>query len=68
MHAYDITNNRWQTLRTNGVRPPKRLGHVMVAMDNKIYVHGGMNEMDIFDDLYVLDLDTCSWTCMEVKV
>ena len=45
----------WTQLETIGDAPTPRLGHVMVANDKKIYIHGGMAGRDIFDQLFVFD-------------
>ena len=43
-------------MKCNGTPPSPRHGHLMVAVDNKIFIHGGMAEAELYSDLHVLDL------------
>lgn len=45
----------------NDVRPACRHGHVMVAVENTIYLHGGMAGTAFFGDLWKLTLGTCEY-------
>lgn len=61
MHVFDAAECSWTQLETIGDAPTPRLGHVMVANDKKIYIHGGMAGRDIFDQLFVFDTETNKW-------
>ena len=44
----------------NGVRPKVRHGHVMIAVKNGIYLHGGMAGTENFGDLWKLTIGMCN--------
>ena len=46
----------WTQLECKGTTPSPRHGHLAVALNKKIFVHGGMAEAEIYSDLHVLDL------------
>ena len=46
----------WTQLECKGNAPSPRHGHLAVALDKKIFIHGGMAEAEIYSDLHVLDL------------
>ncbi|CAG7663292.1 unnamed protein product [Allacma fusca] len=56
-----------------GDTPGLRQGHVMTSVGTKIFVHGGMHEFAIFDDLYSIDLKdfrekTPTWLKIQTEV
>ena len=62
LHALCLDNWQWLNLTTNGSTPKDRSGHKSVAFDSKLYVMGGWNTADQFDDVHVLDITTLSWS------
>ena len=44
----------------NGPGPQPRHGHVMVAVENSVFIHGGMAGTNIFGDLWQLKISMCS--------
>ncbi len=46
--------NQWSQPVVNGEYPKVRHGHVMIAVKNNIYLHGGMAGTEIFGDLWKL--------------
>jgi len=66
-YVYEIARQCWSVLRLSGDAPKPRHGHLMVAVGNRLYLHGGMSGSSFFDDLHVLDLDRNSWSCVKVK-
>lgn len=66
-YAFEITERRWSVLRLVGDAPKPRHGHLMVAVGNRLFLHGGMSGSSFFDDLHILDLDRSSWSCAKVK-
>ncbi|KAK0065875.1 rab9 effector protein with kelch motifs [Biomphalaria pfeifferi] len=67
VHCLDTVSMTWSTLAPQGESPKPRHGHIMVAIKNKIYLHGGMAGSTFYDDLYVLDLERCLWSCVKKK-
>ncbi|CAL1529655.1 unnamed protein product [Lymnaea stagnalis] len=67
VHCLDTATISWSTLAPAGDSPKPRHGHVMVALKNKIYLHGGMAGSTFYDDLFILDLDRNSWSAVKKK-
>ena len=45
----------WTNPDVKGKKPTCRHGHVMVAVGNKIYLHGGMARETFFNDMHEFD-------------
>ncbi|CAG7723407.1 unnamed protein product [Allacma fusca] len=56
LYLYDVESGEWERIFVTGDTPGLRQGHVMTSVGTKIFVHGGMHEFAIFDDLYSIDL------------
>jgi len=67
VHVYDAVENMWSTLATSGDPPKPRHGHLVVATDNKLIVHGGMSGSTFYDDFHILDLQTKIWRSISQK-
>ena len=67
VHCFDVATQAWSTLNIRGDSPKPRHGHLVVAVGNKILVHGGMSGSTFYDDLLVLDLGKSSWTSVKQK-
>ena len=67
VYALDIESSTWNTLRITGDPPKPRLGHLMLSVGNKIYVHGGMSGITFYDDLHILDLERNCWVSVKQK-
>jgi len=61
LHVFNADECSWTQLECKGNAPSPRHGHLAVALDKKIFIHGGMAEAEIYSDLHVLDLETNSW-------
>lgn len=62
IHIFNPINKKWISLTIKGEVPCNRHGHLMINYnDELIYLHGGMSEDEIFNDLWVLDLKQMSW-------
>jgi len=66
-YAFNITEQHWSVLKLRGDSPKPRHGHLMVAIGNRLFLHGGMSGSLFFDDLHVLDLERSSWSCVNVR-
>ncbi|WBW72398.1 cell end marker Tea3 [Schizosaccharomyces osmophilus] len=53
---------RWSELPLQSSSPPGRCNHATTMIGNKLIVHGGKNKTGLLGDLWLLDLDTMSWT------
>ncbi|XP_046560835.1 rab9 effector protein with kelch motifs-like [Haliotis rubra] len=67
VHSYDVSTSTWSVLSLRGDSPKPRHGHVMVAIGNRVFVHGGMAGSSFYDDLHVLDLDKNAWSNVKRK-
>ncbi|WZZ80524.1 hypothetical protein YC2023_101096 [Brassica napus] len=63
VHILDTDTFVWKELNTSGQLLTPRAGHVTVSLGKNLYVFGGFTDaQNLYDDLYVLDLDTCVWS------
>ncbi|XP_018449158.1 tip elongation aberrant protein 1-like [Raphanus sativus] len=63
VHILDTDTFIWKELDTSGQLLTPRAGHVTVSLGRNLYVFGGFTDaQNLYDDLYVLDLDTCVWS------
>ncbi|XP_072026135.1 rab9 effector protein with kelch motifs-like [Amphiura filiformis] len=67
LHVFDIGSLTWSQPEVKGKVPKPRLGHVMVGIGNKIYLHGGMARDIFYNELYELDIDTMTWKVLRCK-
>ena len=47
-----LEDSSWSQPDVSGSPPCARHGHVSVAVGTDIYIHGGMADTDMFDDVY----------------
>ncbi|KAJ1853880.1 hypothetical protein LPJ73_002565 [Coemansia sp. RSA 2703] len=52
---------RWETRTIYGTAPVPRGYHACALHDGRLYLHGGYNGQEVFDDLYTLDLSSYSY-------
>ncbi|KAL9243311.1 hypothetical protein vseg_017213 [Gypsophila vaccaria] len=63
VHVLDTDTLVWKELNTGGQLLPPRAGHSSVAFGKHIFVFGGFSDdQNLYDDLYMLDVDTGIWT------
>lgn len=63
VHILDADTLMWSKLETSGQLLPPRGGHTTVAMGKNLFVFGGFtDESSLYDDIYMLDVDTGVWT------
>ncbi|KAI9708917.1 MAG: Negative regulator of mitotic exit [Bogoriella megaspora] len=76
--AFDLNNlqnpnNRWEVLLPNttdggppeGMAPPARTNHTMVTWGDKLYLFGGTDGINWFNDVWTYDPRSNSWTHQE---
>ncbi|KAJ2687812.1 hypothetical protein GGH99_003178 [Coemansia sp. RSA 1285] len=54
----------WARMRTWGARPPPMRSQSLNVVGNNIYVFGGWNNTECYNDVYVLDTETMFWSRM----
>lgn len=57
----NLVNLQWEARRVCGKRPAGRGYHQAWLKDSRLFVHGGFDGKEVFDDLYFLDLAACSY-------
>ncbi|XP_033132668.1 rab9 effector protein with kelch motifs isoform X2 [Brassica rapa] len=63
VHILDTDTFVWKEVNTSGQLLTPRAGHVTISLGKNLYVFGGFTDaQNLYDDLYVLDLDTCVWS------
>ncbi|KAM1322928.1 hypothetical protein PS2_015413 [Malus domestica] len=63
VHILDTDTLIWRELKTTGQFMPPRGGHCTVAFGNNLFVFGGFTDaQNLYNDLYMLDVDTGVWT------
>ncbi|XP_057459488.1 LOW QUALITY PROTEIN: uncharacterized protein LOC130750087 [Actinidia eriantha] len=63
VHILDADTLVWSKLNSTGQLLPPRAGHATVALGKNLFVFGGFaDESSLYDDVYMLDVDTSVWT------
>ncbi|XP_071724164.1 uncharacterized protein [Rutidosis leptorrhynchoides] len=63
VHILDTDTLMWKELNTSGQLLPPRAGHSTVAFGKNMFVFGGFTDaQNLYDDLYMLDVETGIWT------
>ncbi|XP_021665408.1 uncharacterized protein LOC110653912 isoform X3 [Hevea brasiliensis] len=63
VHILDAETLVWKELHTTGQKLTPRAGHSTVAFGKNLFVFGGFTDaQNLYDDLYMLDVDTGVWT------
>lgn len=65
LYVFSSQSKRWSIHNLIGETPSPRHGHVMVVIDSKLYIHGGMAGTAFYDDLFVINLS--SFKCLQLK-
>ncbi|KAK3029942.1 hypothetical protein RJ639_038170 [Escallonia herrerae] len=62
VHILDTDTLFWAKLNVSGQLLPPRAGHTTVAFGKNLFVFGGFtDEQNLYDDIYMLDVDTGFW-------
>jgi hypothetical protein len=63
--VFDIAKNTWEQIHTQGSCPSARFGHVMYAIDNYIYILGGMDKNSMHTcDIWMFNIKKNEWICI----
>jgi len=62
--VYDYLANTWTSVTSTGAAPPARGGHAMAydPVQDKIVLFGGTDSSTYFNDTWVFDFTTSTWT------
>uniref|UniRef100_A0ABI7ZX08 Rab9 effector protein with kelch motifs n=1 Tax=Felis catus TaxID=9685 RepID=A0ABI7ZX08_FELCA len=61
LHVFDANTLTWSQPETLGKPPSPRHGHVMVAAETKLFIHGGLAGDKFYDDLHCIDINEMKW-------
>ena len=67
-YALDIRLWKWNAIDTEGEKPEPRSGHQSCLVESKLFVLGGWNSVKQFHDIFILDLDTSTWSQPEATL
>ncbi|XP_028273379.1 rab9 effector protein with kelch motifs [Parambassis ranga] len=67
LHVFNAVSSTWSQPETQGRHPPARHGHIIVAVDLKIYIHGGMAGDKFNNDMFSLDTRSMIWEKVQAK-
>ncbi|KAJ7527897.1 hypothetical protein O6H91_16G075100 [Diphasiastrum complanatum] len=63
----DLQTFKWSKLEISGsAQPGGRAGHTAVNVGNKMYVFGGVGDRAYFNDVWMLDVATRTWSAIDV--
>ncbi|KAI4343981.1 hypothetical protein L6164_011261 [Bauhinia variegata] len=63
VHILDTDTLIWRELNVSGQLLPPRAGHSTVSFGRNLFVFGGFTDaQNLYNDLYMLDVDTGIWT------
>ncbi|XP_039069408.1 RING finger protein B-like isoform X2 [Hibiscus syriacus] len=63
VHILDADTLAWKQLTTSGQILPPRAGHSTIAFGKNLIVFGGFSDaQNLYNDLYMLDVETGLWT------
>lgn len=66
VYQLDLVSKKWSIVPSKGQPPKPRQGHIMIAVDDKVFCHGGMCGAELFDDLHVLHSDG-TWAAIKCE-
>uniref|UniRef100_H9G8E9 Rab9 effector protein with kelch motifs n=1 Tax=Anolis carolinensis TaxID=28377 RepID=H9G8E9_ANOCA len=61
LHIFDSATLTWLQPEVSGQAPTPRHGHVMVAVGNRLFVHGGLASDTFYGDLFSIDITKMKW-------
>ncbi|XP_044309141.1 rab9 effector protein with kelch motifs isoform X2 [Varanus komodoensis] len=64
LHVFDSATLSWSQPQVRGRPPAARHGHVMVAVQNRLFLHGGLAGSTLYDDLFSIDTTDMEWVAM----
>ena len=62
VHVMDTNTFEFTKLAVTGTVPDPRANHVTVCVRESLYVLGGRSFTDVYEDLYIFDLEENKWT------
>lgn len=63
-----LVSLQWESRSPGGVPPPGRGYHTALLHDNRVYISGGYNGVNVFSDLWALELGASAYLPQVVSV
>ena len=67
MFQLDLNDWTWSKTQCRGKSPEPRSSHAACRVESSIFVHGGWNAVQQFNDLHIFDTITNTWTEADVS-
>lgn len=61
LHLLHLVTMSWEARKVYGVAPNPRGYHTTVLYDSRLYVLGGYDGKNVFDDVHMLELSACAY-------
>ncbi|KAK8876337.1 hypothetical protein M9Y10_006535 [Tritrichomonas musculus] len=68
LHTIDVTTGQTLIAETGGQVPPAQKGCAIGIYHRKLYIFGGSDGEETFDNLYILDFDTMNWSLIRCSI
>jgi len=68
MWSYNFDTQLWNCINAKGDIPLPRSRMRMIEWNDKLYVFGGWDKAVHYDDLYEFDLETSTWTKLDIGI
>ncbi|XP_014345986.1 rab9 effector protein with kelch motifs isoform X3 [Latimeria chalumnae] len=62
LHVFDTATLTWSQPEADRNPPAPRHGHVLVAVETKLFIHGGLSGVKFYNDMYCIDTEKQCWT------
>ncbi|KAL8008331.1 putative AAA+ ATPase domain, dynein heavy chain region D6 P-loop domain, immunoglobulin-like protein [Plasmopara halstedii] len=68
LHVLDLHSFKWQEVQTEGEKPEPRSGHQTCLVNQRLLVIGGWNSFKQFQDIFIVDLPTKTWSVLSTSL
>jgi len=62
LFCFDLETETWEKIQPKNNSPDGRGGHSVFASDNKIYVYGGWNSEQQYNNILIFDMNNQEWS------
>ena len=67
LHAFDVDTHKWFKPGISGTVPAARYGHSSCVLEKVMYIHGGLTQNGLTNDIYKLDTTTTVWSLINTR-
>jgi dynein heavy chain len=62
LFTFDFETETWEQIKPSNSAPEGRGGHSVFASDNKVYIYGGWNSEQQYNNVLLFDLEKLEWS------